>query len=1606
MSFTNSGDARIIEDQSPVIKNGELETKFTVGGNQTGVLIRATEASYGMVNYNSGKGWVIENATAWKDISGPELAVGDEVILRVSFVEAHLTINVSVNGAEFEKIFDEETDIIPIQAGKVGYRAWGTSKTTVYDYMKYSPMVVDKGPIVSIDEVNLETYPRVKPSLPGTITVNHETQMSSIKEVLWNYIPEENYSKPGEFTVEGRVEGTDIKAIANIVVTSDLDSYAINFDTEESRGAWELKNGSGDISFTDGKMVVPMNGVSKAVDMTSPDVKNFIYETDFSTSSDDGRIGLLFRYASETEWGAICYDNGSWIWKTGDDKYGAFPGSFKIEPNVNYKLKVKVEDTNVTLYINDEKIGQASITNLPNVEGKVGLLGWYGSKNITLDNLSVNEIGGLVAPEPGELLPEVIESDVMKVVLDNRFPTIMRYEWKGTDDILAGASVSDLYSQYIVEINGEKYIPTVTSEFKGNEAFYTLDFKDIGMTINMKMIVDGNKVRMEVTDVVEGDVKLQTLNFPNHSLASVDSLSGGKTASVLTTGDWNNINESFVDVKDIRPGVNGKTYAFINNDKFAVTVDNNTIEGGNRVVLTTENNILPDNTNFKQTGISNGTWTYREVLEAATGTGGKLYQGELPWSEIIIGRDGNEDGVVDWQDGAIEYRKNMKIPVGGDDIKNNLSRIDFNIGYTQNPFLRSLDTVKKLSNYTDNFGQLILHKGYQAEGHDDSHPDYGGHIGMRQGGKEDFNTLINEGKEYNAKIGVHINATEYMMDAFDYPEEIVNEGSPGWGWLDQAYYVDQRADLMTGGLFDRLDDLKADAPDLSWVYVDVYTGNGWNAHQLGEKINDLGYMLATEMNGPLEQHVPWTHWGGDPAYPNKGNESKIMRFMKNDTQDSFLADPLVKGNKHLLSGGWGTRHDIEGEFGTEVFYNQVLPTKYLQHFKIMKMTDNEVLFEDGVKSVREGANINYYKNDRLIATTPEASIGNTGIGDTLSFLPWNPINEKDAEKIYHWNPLGTTSEWTLPEGWDNNEKLYLYELSDLGRTFVKEVPVVDGKVTLEVETDTPYIVVKEKVDEERIDDWGEGAQIKDPGFDSQSFEEWEKESSIENEDHINVINEDVNRRKGNDVLRIDGNNEDEISQEIEDLKPGSTYSVSAWVKNDTGREVTLGVEVEDDEEDKDYTNVITSGGKIRQGEGVKFIDDTFVRMEVEFTVPEDEDEVDIYLKTDKGTEDSVVFVDDFRIWEHPGHTNKGGYVFYEDFENVDEGIAPFYLSPGRGHSNRTHLAEKDISIDANQKMDWVLDGRFSLKSNQQPGEVGEMLTTDGSSLNLEANKEYEFGFLYSLATEEAGYSVNIKDKAGNNIVNIPLLASGADYETGEYTKNKSITHRFTTGDLAGDYYITLDKGNGYKEVLLDNIYVKEVNKVVETVEVSNVNLNTVENNLVVGQSVPFNLNGLMNNGEFIDFTGAKIEYKVSNKEVLSVEDGMIVGLKDGVSDIQATVIVDGKKVSSNTVKVTVGKVIDEDDQEEIDDMKVEDLRVNGKPSKNSIKIKWDEPEEDDDIKRYIIYKDGEIVDEVRSFNRRYHFKKLESDTNYKLEVATKYKDGTISEKVSIDVKTK
>ena len=1382
---TANNEFTFFDQNAPQMKDGEAEMVFKVDGEASkgvgrfGFVLRPqTDGAYLFIGYDLGSNWRIATKEgANKDFQGTSLTPGEEYKMKVRFEGKKLTLWLND-----EQILSEEVTLngMPVDSSYgIGFKTWYGLNDSYVDYFRVGPVEsldekLPLKPIESIENVTLETYVRVRPTLPQKVNVAYEDGTLGSEYVNWDYISSDRFANEGSFEVTGTLADREDVVTATVTVKADPQ---------------------------DGTLIPP---------------------------------------------------------------------------------QVTIEE-------------------------------------------------------------KVLQSGNMKVVLDNNFPRVIRYEVG--EEVLTGEDEQ----LYLVELNEDNYIPTVEFEQVDDKtANYTMTFEELDLVIKLQMsLVEDNILRMEVTDIIEkGGFLVRTLNFPGHSLASVKSTENGQISSVLTTGDWNNIKESFEAVSDVKNGSHTKTYGIINDDKFAIAIDNNVIEGGNRLVVDVENR-----GEYKKAGLANGTWIYRESLKSASapafigniggveingstnqpifsndskirtymnkeyeavycGLGGvEDFEGldltgkvaivdrgthtfedkaknaqaagaayiicinnvsgpvpeqgykdtinmiglsneygdlikstldenktttvklnlvdsgvvdgteELPWSQVMIATDTNENGKVTWQDAAILYRENMDEVMGADYVRNSFSYIPFNIGsLAQSPFLYTGDMVKKLSNYTDGFGQLVLEKGYQAEGHDDAIADIGGHTGIRQGGKDDLNTLIEIGKDYNARIGVHVNATEYHLDAFELDVDNLKPGfSKGWAWKDTSYYVDQKLDVVTGELERRFEMLKEDHPDLSWIYVDVYTGNGWNAQQLAEIIQNNDWMVATEFNGPLEQQTAWTHWGGDPAYPNRGNESEMIRFIRNQEQDVFMSDDLLKGAKHSLSGGWGNSHDVEGFYAMGTFYNHTLPSKYMQHFEIQEWEDDGteggfVRFNNGLEVIRENGYNNMYQDGRLISSTQQSTIDERGIGETTLFIPWTweQLGDDAENKIYHWNPYGGETTWEIPNAWEGTQTVKLYELSDLGRTFVEEIEVVNGTVTIDAKEDTPYVLFQEEVSEDRLDNWGEGSLISDPGFDSQTFNSWNVESTSDNTDHVVIINEQVQGRMGNDAVEIQGAADAKLSQEITGLEPGKTYIASVWVKNYGDREITLGFKTGEVE----VTSIIEKETtRINGGQGLKWNEEAATRMRVEFKVPEGVTDGTLYLEVAENEAASKVLIDDFRIWTNPlgsEATNREGYVLYEDFENVDEGHGPLYMGEVLRDDSRTHFAEKNP--EGGQYMNWVIDGRFSLKTNQQDGSVGEISVTDQSTLQLKPNTTYEVGVEYTNKLDNL-YSISINSPTAGLLFKetlTPGTVIGTPEDGSNYIREvKEFKYEFTTGD-ADDYYLAINKGYGYDELVIDNLYIKDL----------------------------------------------------------------------------------------------------------------------------------------------------------------------------------------------------
>ena len=539
-------------------------------------------------------------------------------------------------------------------------------------------------------------------------------------------------------------------------------------------------------------------------------------------------------------------------------------------------------------------------------------------------------------------------------------------------------------------------------------------------------------------------------------------------------------------------------------------------------------------------------WTYRAVTNETL---------PLPVAKVVITGDLNGDGIVDWQDAAIAYRPLEPAPLGAELVKKRLtSQIAMNFAsYAQHPFLRVLDSVKMMYLQTDGLGQEIQFKGYQSEGHDSSHPDYGGNVGRRQGGREELNFVMRRMKDFNAAAGIHINATEYYPEAKHYSLDLVNTNKPGWAWLDQSFYTDQHYDIVSGKLYQRLDEMRADLPALDWVYVDVYFGVGWEAYKLATKMNSLGLPIYTEFPWLMERYVTWNHTSQDWTQKiwGDGRKSKLARFIQNTTRDVWSHDPLLRGSQNDGFLGWHTQRDVNAVVRSTFVVN--MPSKYLQYFPITRWMDKRIEFEGGVSAVNEDGTMKIYRNGRLwnACRYPGANCPPT---DCVLFMPWDPVDET---KIYHWNDRGGTTTWQLPASWQALKEVLFYELTPVGRVRVCSLPVKNGQVMLDANPRTPYVLYKTTPPPLPEIVWGEGSLVKDPGFDSLSFNWWKPSALGKDTSHIRMMRDS----KGQAHLRMKGNNgaAGEVSQTLHGLDTGKTYSASVWIELKGKRTASLTV---------------------------------------------------------------------------------------------------------------------------------------------------------------------------------------------------------------------------------------------------------------------------------------------------------------------------------------------------------------------------------------------------------------------------------------------------------------
>lgn len=1111
-----------------------------------------------------------------------------------------------------------------------------------------------------------------------------------------------------------------------------------------------------------------------------------------------------------------------------------------------------------------------------------------------------------------QVASETLKTKKMEVQIKKNFPSVLQYTM--TDGKVMYGQSKDVRT---VEINGtniELGDDDVTfKKVSDTEATYTLKVKDeakkIDAVITVQITVKANQLHFNVTDIknnlsdgipegngVEKNA-IQTLSFPNQSLISVRSSQDGAqfTGTTMSSNTQKPGDENFAVTEDTNYTDRDYTYGFISGAGLSAGLWSNSehdgraayagVRGGSqntRVYATTQQ--TGDATSL---GLASAPWYYHRTVTDSKGKKYTVAETAMPQMAVAIAGDENEDGAVNWQDGAIAYRDIMNNPYKSEEVPELVAwRIAMNFGsQAQNPFLTTLDNVKKVALNTDGLGQSVLLKGYGNEGHDSGHPDYGD-IGQRLGGADDMNTLMEEGSEYGARFGVHVNASEMYPEAKAFSEDMVRRNSAGglsygWNWLDQGIGIDGIYDLASGSRVSRFADLSKEVGDnMDFIYLDVWgnlTSSGsedsWETRKMSKMINDNGWRMTTEWGSGNEYDSTFQHWAADLTYGGsalKGENSEVMRFLRNHQKDSWVGDyPAYGGaaNAPLLGGynmkdfeGWQGRNDYAAYI--ENLFTHDVSTKFIQHFKVTRWVNNPLLTEangNGNAVIDPNTNngneqitlkdgngnvvvLSRGSNDSSSAAYRQRTITLNGVtvasgvvsagdgsatGDESYLLPWmwdsstGKLVKDSEQKLYHWNTKGGTTIWTLPDSWKNLSSVKVYQLTDQGKTNEQTVAVSGGKVTLTADAETPYVVYKGEAKQIQVN-WSEGMHVVDAGFNGGS-------NTLTDNWTVAGTGKAEVEGDNNAMLRLTG--KVDVSQRLTDLKAGQKYALYVGVDNrSTG----------------DASVTVTSGGKVLATNSTgKSIAKNYIKayghntnsntengssyfqnMYVFFTAPENGDAT--VTLSHKSTDEAHTYFDDVRIVEnkYSGITlDENGELksLTHGFENNAQGIWPFVVSGSEGvEDNRIHLSELHAPYTQAgwdvKKMNDVLDGTWSVKVNGLTQKGTLVYQTIPQNVKFEPGAKYKVSFDYQSGSDDTyAIAVGQGEYSAGSVKLTNLKKALGETGTAEFELTGGVNgdswfgiySTATAPDLQGSTGRAQDFG-GYKDFVLDNLKIERV----------------------------------------------------------------------------------------------------------------------------------------------------------------------------------------------------
>ena len=1392
----------VVFDQSAeYYKNSSLEYDITFS-NPTqpdfiavGIATRVTDgANYEGMAITSGTG--LERTGR---LNGSESYAGVDNMLGVSFeydvtyhvrletIDNIITVYLTRDGVE-EKLTSFESPI-GLDKGTYGFRIWRGGKTITLENIKRTEIVtsdLDR----DVEQIEADRWGTEDVSVPirfgngdSVVSVyngDHELILDQDYAISDNtLVLKKKYlaAQEGNFRLQVNFEKGSTAALWVMKIDlSEQEEYI--WTPDQGIDMWTQMEGNGTFELQEDGMRV--TGRNVLVNELAPMAVNGEIEVTFEFLDDDWErdqknhgIGTLFR-ADQTAgtWQSLAVDgyvSSTPIWNF--IKSDGTSAEFTLDGDVlmsrdgvkDFKIKQRFENDSITLWMDDQVVHSQGINKAESVPGNMGIILNGDLGDILVKKVVFRQLNPL-QEETGERQTTSISNDGLTVNLDQDFPRVADYELNGKT--MNGSEIRYNY----VTINSVNMPATaeITDQTSDSVTYHVIpDPEQSGVTFDVVFrVLEEQTVEMLITDIHEPEGELvNSIGLPKQPLISANSAQAGAKldASWVSkpVNGWGirDLHETIAD-KDISTTAPfAVAIPIITTDELSASMFNNVYLDGDEFVYGAFN--LPDGE--MSAGFWNNEFMYRgldgeKVLPFASEP-----DEEDLYCRIVITEDTNDDGQMDWQDGANALKKltDGVIP-GGDDA----ARRFFHVGYNfasgvQQPFLKVADNMKRLSNYMDGFGQNLVFKGYANEGHDSGHADYED-INHRAGDSEGMNVAIAEADKINSDFGIHINHQEAYPEAKMFNDHTMS-GVDGWAWMDQSKYIRRDVDMLEGTFDERLDALFDQTPDLDFVYVDCWESDRWQELKLvGNMLENGAEMFATENAPDLQRFGVWVHSTGGTS------SNSIHQFVYNTQKDIYPSSSIYWGgyNRGVSMMSWQHNNNINSL--VEQFYTNQLPQKYLMCHEVLKQTDDQAVFEGNVTS----GNWVITKDGNKITD-----------GQGKIFIPWyaedsETQNPDEAAKIYHWNSDGGETTWTLPESWSNLKNVYLYETTQNGKELVETIDVADGQVTINAEARTSYVVYPGEAAADETE-WSVGSPLKDTGFNSRDFSIWEKDGDAEI-----AYNDDGN---GVSILTISGTEYGEVSQTMEGLEGGQKYRVVIEAGAENGKTARLTVETPDGEIHENYVEQVTMANQYfdnyAKGKMVQ-------RMWVDFVQPEGETTAKVTLSGDAcESADGVATFMESRIVETEEPDLPEGYVANETFEYVEQGAYGIF-NPERSADGVPHLSETHLPYTND-----TISGDWSLKLYGHYGQGDVTVRTSPSTMRLQPNREYELEF----------------DTLGSGKVYVQSESDGSDQVLNASFSAGHSKFTFATGNKT-DYIVRIERGS-----VLDNFTVKDAGEVVSII---------------------------------------------------------------------------------------------------------------------------------------------------------------------------------------------